>query len=170
MQKLFVAVLCVLCAACAKEHGKPIASLSYTDITVKPGTGLYDLRFKSDVDLLNLFQRDESPVGGMLHCALADDTNFAVDHVMKESGYGAIQVDSQSAANGNFAFVATIFFKETFKGGRSTRTLTDTELHGLLSGKQAIPCKYVATAYGFKPYYSDALMVPTQDILREVDR
>lgn len=168
MWKVCISVLFILCTACAKDHHKPVAQLTYTDF-VSTGNGLYGLGFRSDIDLLNLFQRGEGFIGGMMHCALSDDTDFSVEHVLQKSGYGSIDSGARGTSDRGFEFVATIFFRETFNEGRSSRTITDAELRGLLSGKATIPCKYVATIYGFKPYYSGSLMVPVQDIFRELE-
>jgi hypothetical protein len=170
MRFLVFISLVVLCSACAKEHGKPIASLIYLDVAAKPAEGLYDLRFKSDVDLLRLFSVDESPAGAMFYCALGDDADFSVDHVLEKSGYGTVRYDEQVRGEDGYVFVVTLFFKETFNGGRSTRTLGDDELHELLMTKQMVPCSYVATSYDFKPYYSGVLKVPARDILRGLNR
>lgn len=169
MWKICISVLLVLCTACAKDHHKPVAQLTYAGF-VSTGNGLYDLEFRSDIDLLNLFQRGEGFIGGMMHCALSDDTDFSIGHVLQQSGYGSIEPGARGSSGQGFEFVATIFFRETFNEGRSSRSITDAELRGLLSGRATIPCKYVATIYGFKPYYSGTLMVPVQDILRAIER
>jgi len=169
MWKIFISVLLVLCTACAKDHHKPVAQLTYTDF-VSIGNGLYDLEFRSDIDLLNLFQRGEGFIGGMMHCALSDDTDFSIEHVLQQSGYGSIESGAHGSSDQGFEFVATISFRETFNEGRSSRSITEAELRALLSGKATIPCKYVATIYGFKPYYSGTLMVPVRDVFRELDR
>lgn len=170
MKKTLVIALIALCSACAKDHGKPIASLSYTAITARPGTDLYDVRFTADADLLNLFGAHENPIGGRLRCALSDDNDFSADHAMAQSARGPIERDVPPKSEGGFAFIATVFFTETLDNGTSDRTLEGAELNGLLSNKQAIPCKYVMTAYRFKPYYSGALLIPTMDIRREISR
>ncbi len=170
MKKALVIALVALCSACAKDHGKPIASLDYTAITARPGTGLYDVRFTTDVDLLNLFDTNENPIGGRLRCALSDDNDFSVDHVMALSARGPIERGAPAKNEDGFAFIATVFFTETLDNGASDRTLEGAELSGLLSNKQAIPCKYIAVAYKFKTYYSGTLLMPTIDIRREIGR
>jgi hypothetical protein len=162
--------LIALCSACAKDHGKPIASLNYTAITARPGTDLYEVRFTADADLLNLFDASENPIGGRLRCAISDDNDFSVDHVMAQSARGPIERAAPAKSEGGFAFIATVFFTETLDNGTSDQTLEAAELNGFLSNKQAIPCKYIVTAYKFKPYYSGTLWVPTMDILREISR
>lgn len=167
--RLLVIVIFLLCTACAKDHHKPVAQLIYTDF-VSTGNGLYDLGFRSDIDLINLFQRGEGFIGGRVKCALSDDTDFSIKHVLQQSGYGSIEPDIRGSSTQGFTFVVTIFFRETLDESMSSRSITDAELRVLLSGKVTIPCKYVATIYGFKPYYSGTLMVPVRDIFRELER
>lgn len=170
MKKVLLIALIVLCSACAKDHGKPIASLSYSAITARPGTGLYDIRFTADIDLLNLFDVNENLIGGRLRCALSHDNDFSVDHVMAQSARGPIERAAPPKSEGDFVFIATVFFTETLDNGTSDRTLEGAELNRIFSSKQAIPCKYIVTAYKFKPYYSGTLLIPVMDILREINR
>lgn len=170
MKKILIIALIALCSACAKDHGKPIASLNYSSITARPGTDLYDVRFTADADLLNLFDANENPIGSRLRCALSHDKDFSVDHVMALSARGPVERGTALNREGGFAFIATVFFAETLDNGTSDRTLEGAELNRLLSNKQAIPCKYIMTAYKFKPYYSGTLLIPTMDILREISR
>lgn len=168
MKWLFLIALAALCSACAKEHGKPIADLAYQDI-FGAGDGIYDLGFRSDVDLLSLFKAGEGFVGGRLKCALSADMDFSVEHVMLQSGYGPLESAASGYSDEGFAFVASLSFRETAADGASSRPLNGDEVSALLVGKQNIPCKYVATIFGTKPYYSGTLLVPVRDILREVD-
>jgi hypothetical protein len=168
MKRALIISFMVLCSACAKDHGKPIASLSYDAITARPGTDLYDVRFTADVDLLNIFDASEHPIGGRLRCALSNDHDFSIDHVMAQSARGPIARDTLRKSTNGFAFVATVFFTETLDDGTSDRTLKGAELNDLIASTPAIPCKYIMAAHNFKPYYSKLLMVPTKDILREI--
>ncbi|MEO4047408.1 hypothetical protein AAFN46_10010 [Pseudomonas sp. CAU 1711] len=169
MKWLSLFTLFMLCSACAKEHGKPIANLTYLDVS---GTedGFYDLSFSSDVDLLSLFRPGEGFVGGWLKCALAGDTDFSVENVMQQSGYGPLESVESGYSGSGFPFVASLSFRETDADGASSRPLSGSEVSVLLAGKQDIPCRYVATIFGAKPYYSGTLMMPVRDILREVHR
>ncbi|MGE8499849.1 MAG: hypothetical protein ACN6O6_20290 [Pseudomonas sp.] len=170
MKKALIILLIALCSACAKDHGKPIASLDYTSITARPGTGLYDIRFSANVDVLSLFPVDERPIGSRLRCALTDDHDFSVEHVLQKSARGPVEYDEPPRRAAGFAFVATVFFTETINNGRSDRTLEGAELQALLANTQATPCRFIAIAHGVKPYYSAILLVPNQDIRREIER
>lgn len=169
MKWLSFFVLVALCSACTKEHGKPIADITYRDFS-GTGDGFYDLALRSDVDLLSLFKAGEGFVGGRLECALSTDTDFSVEHVMQQSGYGALEAAEPIHSAEGFFFVASLSFRQTDADGTSSHSLSGKEVSALLAGKQDIPCKYVATIFGTKPYYSGTLMVPVRDILRELNR
>jgi len=160
----------IICIGCAKEHGKPVSRLDYIGIEREKNTNLYMLRFFSELDLLTIFSRDESPVGGILRCALAGDNDFSVEHVQQYTARGLIQAVALRKEGSGFEFATSLTFVESLNEGRSERVLAPEELNRLLSDKPSVPCVYVFTAYGFKPYYSGVLLVPAADILREAGR
>ncbi len=168
MFRFFLIGLVLLCSGCAKGHGKPIAALNYDSISAQADAGFYDLRFSSNVDLLNLFGPGEGFVGGMMYCALGDDVDFSVGHFMKTLASGFVEHDAQNHGGDGFAFVAALSFNETFDEGSTTRALSDETIRSLVAEKRSIPCQYVATVYGTKPYHSGTFQVPTADILREL--
>lgn len=155
---------------CAKDHGKPIAALSYEAITGHAGSGFYNLRFSSEVDLIHLFGPGESFIGGRMQCALGEDVDFSVGHFMQMSASGFIEKYGEHDVGEGYAFVAALSFKETFNEGSTSRALSPEEIRSLLVDKASIPCRYVATIFGTKPYYSGILRVPVNDILRELDK
>lgn len=155
---------------CAKDHGKPIATLSYGAITAQADVSFYDLRFRSDLDLIHLFGPGEGFIGGRMNCALGDDVDFSVENFMQMSASGFIENHGEHRAGGDYEFVAELSFKETFNEGSTTRWLSTEEIRSLLADKASIPCRYVATIFGTKPYYSGVLRVPTNDILRELNK
>ena len=38
----------------------------------------------------------------------------------------------------------------------------------ILAGKNAVPCKVVMTVYMERPYYSAAMLIPVQDIFKQI--
>lgn len=46
----------------------------------------------------------------------------------------------------------------------------NSSLYALLSQRKSVPCKVVVTAYGYKPYYSNTMNIPTADLLREINK
>jgi len=168
MFRFFLIGLVLLCSGCAKGHGKPIAALNYDSISAQTDAGFYDLRFSSNVDLLNLFGPGEGLVGGMMYCALGDDVDFSVGHFMKTLASGFVEHDAQNNGGDGFAFVAALSFSETLDEGTTTLALSDEAIRSLVADKRSIPCQYVATIYGAKPYHSETFQVPTADLLREL--
>lgn len=160
----------VFCLGCAKEHGKPVSTLGYLDIKRERKTDLYILKFLSNIDLLNVFSRSESPVGGILNCSLAGDDEFSVKHVLQFAASGLIRPVSLQERSSGFEFATSLAFVENLGEGRNRRILAAAELNSLLADRSSVPCVYVFTAYGFKPYYSGVLRVPAADILREVNQ
>lgn len=170
MFRFFLIGLVLLGSGCAKGHGKPIAALHYDSISAQADARFYDLRFRSDVDLLNLFGPGEAFVGGMMYCVLDDDVDFSVGHFMKTLASGFVERDTRHEGGDGFAFVAALSFNETLDEGTTTRALGDEAIRSLVANKGSIPCQYVATVYGAKPYHSGAFQIPTADILRELDK
>lgn len=170
MFRLFLIGLVLLSSGCAKGHGKPIATLNYESIGARTDAGFYDLRFRSNVDLLSLFGPGEGFVGGMMYCAPGDDVDFSVGHFMRALASGFVEHDARHEGSDGFAFVAALSFSETLDEGTTTRALSDGAIRSLVADKRSIPCQYVATIYGAKAYHSETFQVPTTDILRELDQ
>ncbi|WP_439821942.1 hypothetical protein ACSPX5_13955 [Pseudomonas sp. HLG18] len=172
MHKFILCVFLVACAGCAKDHLKPPATLSFLSIDRKSGSLLYDIRYRSDIDVLDLFGRGErvGMASGSLECALADDTDFSVDKAIRFSAVGLVESDKGKGRDGSFSYITNAFLVETYNNRSSQRHLPTSELNQLLSGKQQIPCKVVVTAYGYKPYYSNTMNLPVADLLREVNK
>jgi len=168
--KFLLCILMVICSGCAKDHVKPPANLSF--VSVARERALYDVRYQSDVDVLDLFDRGERKgmASGTLECALGDDEDFAVDKSMQFSALGLITSDKGQANKTGFSYLTSAFLIETSSDRSSDRNLSAVELNQLLSGKQQIPCKVVVTAYGYKPYYSNTMNLPVADLLREVNK
>ncbi|WP_434596854.1 hypothetical protein J3Q09_09670 [Pseudomonas sp. R4-83] len=171
MQKLLLCVLMVFCSGCAKDHTKPPANLDF--VSVNRGTALlYDVRFDSDVDVLDLFDRGEGKgmASATLECALAEDEDFSVDKFIRFSATGSIEPEGNDGGHAKYSYLSSAFMSEVSNGGGSRRDLSATELNHLMSNKQQIPCKVVVTAYGYKPYYSNTLYIPVADLLREINK
>lgn len=171
MQKLLLCILMVVCSGCAKDHMKPAANLDFVSVK-REKTLLYDIRYESDVDVLDLFDRGEGKgmASGTLECALAEDEDFSVDKFIRFSATGSIQSEKNASGPAKYTYLSSAFMSEVSSGGGSRRDLSPAELNNLLSNKQQIPCKVVVTAYGYKPYYSNTLHIPVADLLREINQ
>jgi hypothetical protein len=133
---------------------------------------LYIIRYQSDVDVLDLFDRGErvGMISGMLHCALADDHDFSVGKAIRFSAVGLVTSEIREDGKAGHSYLTSAFIVETSSNRSSERNLSVVELNNLLANKQQIPCKVVVTAYGYKPYYSKAMNLPVADLLREINK
>lgn len=154
---------------CAKDHHIPPAELGYLGVSRK-SENIYEVRFLSKADLLNIFKPEDSPVGGMLRCSLVGDDMPNEHSSERYVAKGLVTAINPVSSATPFGFKSSIMFVESLNGGRSFRALRAPELQEILSARQSVPCVYWATAYGFKSYHSGVLQVPTADILRELDK
>ena len=149
----------------------PPATLSFISVE-RYGIGLYYyIKFKSDIDIMNLFDRDKrvDVIYRGIECALADDTDFAVDKSIQFSARGLVDPDESKGSDVGLSYIANARLVETYNNQSSTRYLTTSELNQFLSNKQQVPCKVLMTAWGYKPYYSNTMNIPVADLLREIN-
>lgn len=172
MRKSFVPLLIVLCSACAKDHSMPPANLIYLSVARDGDFGLYDIHYESDVNILDLFGRGEGEgvVAAQLQCALGDDQDFSIGHFQRESAYGSISREQFNKDALRYRYVTTAFLRKSKNNGSSDGDLSVAELNAMLTKKINIPCKVYITAYGYKTYYSNAMYIPTSDLLREINK
>lgn len=154
---------------CAKDHHLPPDELGYLGFS-KQSANSYQVRFTADADLLNIFKPEDSPVGGLLLCALTSDEAPVRYDDGRYVSSGLISSLAAGPAVSPFVFHSSIMFVENLNEGRSHRVLQAQELRELLGVRQSVPCVYRATAYGFKAYRSGVLRIPSADILRELDK
>ncbi|MGK4359090.1 hypothetical protein ACSMFQ_06240 [Ectopseudomonas chengduensis] len=173
--KVAVVIRCLPLAAlpfflgCAKDHHLPPAELGYLGVS-RQSANSYQVRFTADADLLNIFKPEDSPVGGLLLCALAGDEGPARYDDERYVATGLISSLAAGPTASPFVFHSSIMFVENLNEGRSQRVLQAQELRELLGASESVPCVYRATAYGFKAYRSGVLRIPSADILRELDK
>ncbi|WP_426235880.1 hypothetical protein [Pseudomonas sp. TWP3-2] len=172
MQKGLLCVLLIICSGCAKDHTKPPANLSFLSVEREGSLSLYAIKYQSDVDVLDLFDRGERQgmVSGKLKCALGEDQDFSPGKSLRFSAFGLIESERNEGNQARFTYFTSAFVTETSSSRSSERNLSPAEINQLLSGKQQIPCKVVVTAYGYNPYYSNTMNIPVADLLREVNK
>lgn len=172
MNKILLFLLVAACSSCAKDHNKLAADLKFLSVEREGALSLYDIRFSSDMNIQDLYGRGEGvgQASTMLVCALERDDDFSVDHTIERSAYGLIEKKSSGNTAGEFSYVSSAFLSETLNKGTSRRNLSADELNAMLLSKKNIPCKVVVTAYGYKPYYSKTMSIPSADLLREVNK
>lgn len=152
---------------CAKGHNSPAAELGYLGLKRGLDTNLYKVRFSSDIDLLDVFEKGKHPIGSMLRCSLGHDevpANYDADQYIAD---GLVSVVLPARNDEGFTYSAVLMFDENLNEGRSSRMLHAEELQRILQGKQSVPCVYTATAFGFKAYRSTSMRLPVADIFQE---
>ena len=171
MHRLLFCFFLAICSGCARDHVKPPANLSFVSVERQKSL-LYDVRYQSDVDVLNLFDRGErvGMASGMLKCALEDDQDFSVGKAIRFSAVGLVTSEISEDGKAGYSYLTSAFMVETSSNRSSERNLSVAELNQLLANKQQIPCKVVVTAYGYKPYYSNTMNLPVADLLREINK
>lgn len=153
---------------CAKEHGSPAAELHYLELKREGSTDLYKVKFSSNIDFLNVFEKEKRPISSILRCSLGLD-KVSINHDADQYWASGLVSVTQPVPDGDaFVYSAVLMFDENLNEGRSSRMLFAEELQRILQGKQSVPCVYTATAHGFKAYRSAAMQVPVADIFREV--
>lgn len=172
MKVIILLMLAIMCSACAKDHNIPSANLSYASVVRSTSKITYGISFGSDTNILDLYGQGmrEGASSIIFNCALGADQDFSKGHSIQLTAIGAIDVDESNRAAGRFNYVSNVFLYETNDRGSLARNLSIKELNSLLSDKKNIPCKVVITAYGYKPYYSNTLNIPTADLLREINK
>lgn len=172
MKRIVLVLLILACASCAKDHNKPSADLAFVSVEREGDLPLYDVSFSASVNLQDLYGQGEGlgQASTKLICALENDSDFSVGNIIERSAYGLIEKSAIAHSPGAFNYVTRAFLSETRNKGTSRRNLSVSELNSMLANKADIPCKVVITAYGYKPYYTNTLHIPTTDLLREINK
>lgn len=159
-----LASMIVLTSACMKDHGEPIAKLSYSRLTDGPGYGYFDIHFSSNLDLDEVYSHlDSGKIGQSLICSLEKEPVFEMSHVIPVYGTALIRRDPSAPG---FSYTGSIKFAETLDGGDSDTLIYRSRFRALTEGRTAIPCKMYMTAFGYKAYYSDSMYVPVAELIR----
>ncbi|WP_139834515.1 MULTISPECIES: hypothetical protein [unclassified Pseudomonas] len=163
MRNIILCMAFLLCTSCAMNHGKPIAHLQYVGVERYLDRGIYQVRFSSDVDVVNLFK---SKVSQTLLCSFEGDFDFSAPHSAGRYGEGFIEPEISSAGP---VFRADVLFFER-KNDTSEKIIEGEVLRSLLVGRESIACKVRINSYSYKIYLSEDMEVPTADLLREIDK
>ncbi|WP_426233982.1 hypothetical protein [Pseudomonas sp. TWP3-2] len=158
MRVLILAVFILMTSACSLNHGRPIANLQYLKTERLRTTGIYQIYFKSDVDLLGLFK---SSIGQGLVCSLTDDLDFSQAHKIKQSGFGFIERVSADS----LLYRADVIFDELVDGKGEEKRLKGTTLIPFLKVRDSISCVFRVHSTTYKTYFSKIMQVPSAELL-----
>ncbi|MGA8137802.1 MAG: hypothetical protein WCA48_27130 [Pseudomonas gingeri] len=170
MHRLLLMIIAILCSACARVPSQPQAKLTYHGIE-RRNNAIYTISYSSDIDLLNVFSRadGEGQLATMLICSLDGDPVFSAEHVIEKKFEGVIGISGKTPGP-PFAFKTEGTLNVTHNGGTSSKLLSKSELQYLLHQRQEVICKAFITVFGYKAYYSKPMLVPSADIIREVNK
>lgn len=157
-------LLVMASAGCTFKQAKPPANLQFSKIERVANTALYELHFTSDVDILGPYK---SLIGVGLLCALEDDPDFSEGHQMKKFMSGSVTDDKSGT---HLDFVSHVVFSESVANGNSQRNLSPEEIKKLLANRKFVVCKFFASATMIDTYFSNAMYVPVEEILKAVDK
>lgn len=160
MQKVLLFLIILMSAACSLNHGKPEANLEYSSVEELRSTGLYQIYFTSDVDVLQLFK---SRIGQGLLCALEDDLDFTEAHHIKRSGFGLVE---PVAGDLPLRYRANVIFSESESGNGGENYLEDETLIPLLKQREFISCVFRVHTSTYQTYFSKVMRVPTTELLK----
>ncbi len=170
MVRLLLVLMVVLCSSCMQLH-VPDARIEFTSINYE-GVGRYELRFRSDRDLGNIYKSNGINAGGnaWITCSLDGDRNFSNDHTIRLSMHGFLEDAHLVEGDRRYEFRTSVRFAEDSDRHTSQREIRKEVLLTLLKSQEYIPCKTVNVAWFFNPYFSKIMYIPTSRIIAEVDK
>ncbi|MHC8396193.1 hypothetical protein ACYZT8_21500 [Pseudomonas sp. LB3P93] len=164
MHKIFLFLTILMSASCSLNHGRPIATLEYSSVKELRSTGLYQIYFTSDVELLGLFK---SRIGEGLVCSLEDDLDFTEAHHIKRSGFGLVEKEIEL---GPMLYRANVIFSESESGKGGEDYLDGEALVPLLKKRDFISCVFRVHTTKYNTYFSKIMRVPTAELLKAVSK
>lgn len=160
MRKVLLFLVILMSTACSSNHGKPEATLEYSSVEELRSTGLYQIYFTSDIDVVQLFK---SRIGQGLVCALEDDLDFTEAHHIKRSGFGLVE---PVAGDLPLQYRANVIFSESESGNGGEKYLEGETLVPLLKQRDFISCVFRVQTTTYKTYFSKIMRVPTAELLK----
>ncbi|WP_085578095.1 MULTISPECIES: hypothetical protein [unclassified Pseudomonas] len=164
MARVFVVLLTfLLTASCTYNHGRPAAVLYYQNVEITPSGFAFLMRFTSDADLFSLVGPS---IGEGLVCGLEDDLDFSIGHYLKRSGRGSVEFVNDSTGG---HYESRIMFRESGEAQGEEAILSGEALRDILVKRPFIVCAFRAHASSYSTYFSNAMNVPTADLIRAID-
>jgi len=147
----------------------PQANLKFTGIQ-RNGNHI-EIEFSSDVNLNTLFSenRTQRQVLSELICSLNGDTNFDFEHRLEFFSNGRVMNNEVSSTNQHSFKSALLFWRAPKDELDSDVMLTNEEVARIISKQNTIPCLYRTTVYLARPYYTQKMHVPTNQLLKIIE-
>lgn len=157
----------VTCMAGACSEPKASATLTYVMMYQQSTTTVVE--FDSDMNIEELYEknRHQKLVRKYLKCALGDDQNFDVENKMRYAFEGTLELQGSSKVGEKttYRYLSHGDFYEQPPDSNDLELLREQTLVGVLGAKSAVPCKAIMTVYASSPYYSNAMSMPSSDIV-----
>lgn len=159
----------LLCSGCLRLDVPP-ARIEFVSIN-GDGHLLYDVRFTSDRDLINLYEVHgrSGQIGTSLHCSLNGDLDFSVEHRMALEGYGRVESMRIIEGDRRYEILANLRF-ENNEDRSGLNYIDSAQLVRLLEPQEYMPCKVVITAFPFIAYYSKVMYIPTSRVIDQLKK
>ncbi|KNH43902.1 hypothetical protein ACS73_23720 [Pseudomonas lini] len=169
MKKLLLVFAFFMCSSCMHLE-VPAPRIEFASIEYD--SGLYNLRFRSDRDLVNLYEAHgiNAQVGTWLSCSLDGDVDFSILHHIRLSGRAVVDEVHIIEGDRRYEFSSRLMFEEDEDEGASSRPIRKEVLLSLLEKQEYIPCKATVTAFFYNAYYSKVMYIPTSRIIAEVEK
>ncbi|WP_103498603.1 MULTISPECIES: hypothetical protein [unclassified Pseudomonas] len=129
-------------------------------ISIQAEEHLLKAHISANRELTSLFRTYENAnqLPPSLICSLDGDRDFSVNHRIKLSASGTVELDQDQARNGRFNYTAILFLVEKSDGG-SNYSVDPVQMMQLNALEPSISCKVAITAYGYKAFYSNEIEV-----------
>ncbi|WP_248807310.1 hypothetical protein [Pseudomonas sp. MWU13-2100] len=159
----------LLCTACAKTASIPPADLALSSFELGPNS-LYTITFTSNINLLKAFNiyENANQLTPMLTCSLDHDLDFSANHSINVKAEGRVTAKSESKTS--YAFITELIFYHTNLDGTQLDQNSYNVIKPLIATNILIPCKVRITAYGYKAYYTNTLLIPSALMMDQMSK
>ncbi|MFD2884521.1 hypothetical protein ACFS4T_25885 [Pseudomonas lini] len=142
--------------------------------SIEYDSGLYNLRFRSDRDLVNLYEAHgiNAQVGTWLSCSLDGDVDFfSILHHIRLSGRAVVDEVHIIEGDRRYEFSSRLMFEEDEDEGASSRPIQKEVLLSLLEKNRNIfRARRQLLRFFYNAYYSKVMYIPTSRIIAEVEK
>lgn len=167
MRYVWAALLTALLAGC---NERPPADLRLD--LIDGDTNEFDVLFSSDVNILDLYAGSSfrTNISTNLICSLSSAPNFDSENDHRNIAGGVVEPLAVDRRDSAYKFRASLLFIDPEHSTRETsKILNAAGIEAALANHVQMTCKVRVLAYLTPPYFTKALVIPTEK-LREVIR
>ncbi|WP_369986887.1 hypothetical protein [Pseudomonas xanthosomatis] len=156
-----------LCAGCEQRSRQPAAQLTFLGLSKNHGK--HFVSFSTPTNLFNIYELENpaSQSSPALVCSFNGDMNFSYDHEIQARSEGFVVPTSQPTV-----YRSNLLFSFTSPNGQPAELNSFEYFTPLLMARPNIACKVIVTSWGFKPYFSQTLNIPSTlmlELLNQAD-